>query len=103
MEALQPQEATALFNNLSLPALKNEHRITKQIIKAIPLDKGSYRPDPVSKTAMELAWHIAAAENWFLESVSAGEFKAPGAGRPDSIRHSADVARWYAEAFEKNF
>jgi uncharacterized damage-inducible protein DinB len=88
---------------MALPALKNEHRTTKKIIEAVPPDKGDYRPDPVSKTAFELAWHIAAAENWFLQSVISGEFKLPGAGRPDSIRNSADVARWYAEAFEKNF
>ena len=92
-----------LLQSIALPALKNEHRTTMKIIEAVPLDKGDYRPDPVSKTALELAWHIAAAENWFLESVISGEFKLPGAGRPDSVRNSADVARWYAEAFEKNF
>ena len=103
MRTLQIEQAMFLLQSIALPALKNEHRTTKKIIEAVPLDKGGYRPDPVSMTAMELAWHIAAAENWFLESVIAGGFKAPGAGRPDSIRHSADVARWYAEAFEKNF
>jgi uncharacterized damage-inducible protein DinB len=103
MRLLQSEQATFLLQSIALPALKNEHRTTKKIIEAIPLDKGDYRPDPVSKTALELAWHIAAAENWFLESVIAGEFKVPGAGRPESVRNSADVARWYTERFEKNF
>jgi uncharacterized damage-inducible protein DinB len=103
MRTLQTEQAMFLLQSIALPALKNEHRTTKKIIEAVPLDKGDYRPDPVSKTAMELAWHIAAAENWFLESVISGEFKLPGAGRPDSVRNSADVGRWYAEVFEKNF
>ena len=103
MQPLESEQAMFLLQRMALPALKNEHRTTRKIIEAVPLDKGDYRPDPVSKTAFELAWHIAAAENWFLESVISGEFKLPGAGRPDSIRNSADVARWYAEAFEKNF
>jgi uncharacterized damage-inducible protein DinB len=103
MRNLQTEQAMFLLQSIALPALKNEHRTTKKIIEAVPLDRGDYRPDPVSKTALELAWHIAAAENWFMESVISGEFKLPGAGRPDSVRNSADVARWYAEAFEKNF
>ena len=103
MRTLQTEQAMFLLQSMALPALKNEHRTTKKIIEAVPLDKGGYRPDPVSMTAMELAWHIAAAENWFLESVISGEFKAPGAGKPGAVRNSADVARWYGEAFEKNF
>ena len=103
MQLLESDQAMFLLQSMALPALKNEHRTTKKIIEAVPLDKGDYRPDPVSKTALELSWHIAAAENWFMESVISGEFKLPGAGRPDSVRNSADVARWYAEAFEKNF
>jgi len=102
MEALQPQQATVFFNTFSLPALKNEHRITKQIIETIPLDKGEYRPDAVSKTALELAWHIAAAEHRFFGSVPAGEFDLTPYPRPDSIRNSADIVSWYAESFAKD-
>ena len=72
MEAMQPQQAAVFFNTFSLPALKNEHRITRQIIETIPLDKGEYRPDAVSKTALELAWHIVAAEHRFLEGIAVG-------------------------------
>jgi uncharacterized damage-inducible protein DinB len=82
MEALQPQQATGFFNNFSLPAMKNEHRITKQIIETIPLDKGEYRPDAVSKTALELAWHIVAAEHRFMEGIAVGEFDFTPNHRP---------------------
>jgi uncharacterized damage-inducible protein DinB len=102
MQQLQPEQAGTLLQ-VTLPALKNEHRITKKIIEAVPLDKGDYRPDPNSKTALELAWHIAASENMFLKVPSAGEFDFSGNARPESVRSSADVAQWYAEHFAESF
>jgi uncharacterized damage-inducible protein DinB len=101
MKDLTPEQAATLLN-VSLPALKNEHRITKKIIEAIPENKGDYRPDPVSKTAFELAWHIASAENMFLDATASGEFNFSNP-RPESIRTSADVAHWYVDRFAANF
>jgi len=88
---------------MALPALKNEHRITRKIIEAVPPDQGDYRPDGVSKTALELAWHIASAENFFMDAVAAGQFSSADRGRPDSIRNAAEVAAWYGETFQTNF
>src|SRR5437660_10678311 len=102
MQTLKTEQAMFLLQSIALPALKNEHRTTKKIIEAVPLDKGHYRPDPVSRTALELAWHIAAAENRFLETTINGEFNTSASARPESVLNSADVAAWYAERFEKN-
>jgi uncharacterized damage-inducible protein DinB len=103
MEPLQPQQALYFFNAFSLPALRNEHRITKQIIEAIPVDKGDYRPDPVSKSALELAWHIVAAEHRFLDGIAAGQFDFTPNHRPEDVRDSAAIATWYAKNFESDF
>ncbi|PYU06125.1 MAG: hypothetical protein DMG33_08870 [Acidobacteria bacterium] len=102
MQPLSSEQALFLLQDTYLPALKNEQRITTKVIEAVPLDKGHYRPDPVSRTALELAWHIAAAENRFLETTINGEFNTSASARPESVRNSADVAAWYAERFEKN-
>jgi uncharacterized damage-inducible protein DinB len=102
MQSLQPEQATFLLQ-MVLPALKNEHRVTLKIIEAVPVEQGNYRPDPVSMTALELAWHIASAENLFMSGVAAGEFNFGGGKRPDSIRTAADVAAWYTESFQTNF
>src|SRR5216683_1515402 len=102
MQPLEPEQATFLLQ-MALPALKNEHRLTRRVIEAIPLDKGDYRPDSISKTALELAWHVASAEDRFLDGVASGEFHFEGSSRPVSIRNSEDVARWYAKAFDDNF
>jgi hypothetical protein len=37
-------EQAAFLLQLELPVLKNEHRTTKQVIEAIPIDEGEYRP-----------------------------------------------------------
>ena len=91
MQPLSPEQALFLLQDTYLPALKNEHGITTKVIEAVPLDKGHYRPDPVSRTALELAWHIAAAENRFLETTINGEFNTSASARPESVRNSADV------------
>ena len=102
MLELQPEQATLLLH-VTLPALKNEHRTTKKIIEAIPPGQGDYRPDPNAKTALELAWHIASAENMFLDAAASGEFNFSRNTRPESIRDSAAVAQWYADTFADNF
>jgi len=96
---MQPDQAAFLLHEVYLPGLMNEHRITKSIIAAIPLDQGGYRPDPISRTAMDLAWHIAATEMRFLDAVAAGEFDLSPRPRPESVQNSADLAAWYADNF----
>jgi uncharacterized damage-inducible protein DinB len=96
---MQPDQATFLLNDVFLPNLKNEQRITKTVIEAIPLDRSDYRPDPLGRPALELAWHIVATEMRFLNAVAAGAFDFTPIPRPDSIRNSADLAAWYADNF----
>lgn len=95
---LTPDLAEYLLS-ASFPTLKSEHQITKRVIEAIPLDKGDYRPDAVSKTALELAWHIVAAEKRFLVGISAGGLDFAPIHRPDSIKNSAGIAAWFDESF----
>jgi uncharacterized damage-inducible protein DinB len=100
MQQLQPDQATFLLQTAFLPAVKNEHTITKNIVGAIPVGKENYRPDEISKSAIDLAWHIAASEMRFLDALRAGEFDFSPRPRPDSIQTAADLNRWYAENFE---
>jgi uncharacterized damage-inducible protein DinB len=101
MTPLQPDQARFYLESVALPWIRNEHPLTTRIIQAIPVDKGDYRPDAISRTAFELAWHIASAENRFLDAVASGEFNFSST-RPDWIQNSADVAKWYAETFDAN-
>jgi len=98
---LTPDQAK-FIRDRALPTLQNEHQTTKRVIEAIPLDKGDYRPDAISRTALELAWHIVAAEKRFLGGISAGAFDFTPIHRPDSIKNSAGIAAWFDESFAAN-
>ncbi len=101
MKNMQPKQGTFLLQ-MALPTLKNEYRVTRSVIEAIPLNKGDYRPDPASKTALELAWHIAAAQHRFLGGIADGGFDFSPINRPESVRNSADIAAWFGDSFAKN-
>ncbi|MFI5057879.1 MAG: DinB family protein [Candidatus Acidiferrales bacterium] len=103
MAELTGEQAVSLLHNLYLGTLKNESRITKKIIEAVPANRCEYRPDPVSKSAIELAKHIAAADNRFLEGVVNGVFEASAGAIPDIVKTPAEIATWYEDRFAKNF
>jgi uncharacterized damage-inducible protein DinB len=97
---MQPDQASFLLNAVLLPAVNSEARITRSIIGAIPLDQGGYRPDAISKTALELAYHIAVTEMRFMDAIAAGKFDLTPRPKPDSIQNSADLVQWYGEQFD---
>src|SRR5512136_332340 len=99
--SVTPDQARFLLDRV-LPVLNMEHAITNRVIAAIPLDKGDYRPDAVSKTALELAWHIVAAEKRFLGGACAGAFDYTPINRPESINNSAKIVQWFDEMFAVN-
>lgn len=103
MQEMTREQAVFLLQNIYLGTLKNESRLTKKIIEAVPADKCEYRPDEVSKSAIELARHIATADNRFLETVVNGVFDTSAAAIPESVKTPAEIARWYEERFARNF
>jgi len=96
-------QATFMLQDLYLGTLKTESRTTKKILAAVPADKSDYRPDPISKSAIELVRHIAAADNRFVESVITGVFDTNPAMIPDNVKTPGEIASWYEQRYEKNF
>lgn len=94
-------EQASFLLEIALPALEREHGLTRKMIEALPPDQGAYRPAENSMSAMDLAWHIAGAENMFLAGVASGAFDF-GGKRPESVQTTADVAKWYCETFAAN-
>ena len=99
---LTPDLAEFWLQDLLLGTLKNEHRTTTKILEAVPADKGDYRPDACSRTAIELVRHIATADIRFLDTVINAEFSTTAA-LPETVRTPAEIARWYSEAFAERF
>jgi uncharacterized damage-inducible protein DinB len=102
-EAMTPDRAVFLMQNLYLGTLKTESRTTKKILEAVPADKAQYKPDPASRSAIELARHIAAADNRFVEAVINGVFDTSPSMIPEKVKAPAEIASWYEERYAKNF
>jgi uncharacterized damage-inducible protein DinB len=102
-ETITADQAVFLLQNVYLGPLKNESRTTKKVLESVPADKAEYRPDPASRSAIELARHIAAADNRFLECVINGAFDTNPAMIPENVKTPAEIAAWYEERFAKNF
>ena len=101
MKPISPDQATFLLSFL-LPTVEREHQTTRAVIAAIPSARDDYRPDPNSKTALELAWHIVAAENRFHSGIASGAFDFTPNHRPDSVKTGPDIAQWYGDSFARN-
>ena len=97
------EHASVILHSVGLPSLKAEHPVTKAVIAAIPAEKSDFRPDPVTRSAMDLAWHIVTAENRFMEAVIDGVFDLAPRDRPAAVATPADVNRWYEGQFNQNF
>jgi uncharacterized damage-inducible protein DinB len=103
MSGMTGEQAQFLLQGIYLGTLKNESRITKKILEAVPADKADYKPDSASRSAIELVRHIAAADNRFLETVINGVFDANPAMIPENVKTPQEVAKWYEERFARNF
>src|SRR5437868_4552558 len=89
---MTPEEAKVLYKVFA-ETMKSEFETTKKVIRAIPEDKKSYKPDPKAKSADELAWHIATSELWFINVVIDGKATMP---EPLAIPASvSSILEWY--------
>jgi uncharacterized damage-inducible protein DinB len=94
MNAEQARLLVEYFANLwegELPA-------TAKVLKNVPEQGRDYRPDAKSRSAWELATHLALGDVWFIQSIIDGSFifdpqaeKSMAAGFKDA----ADVAAFY--------
>jgi len=91
---LTPETAQMLLHMYCADA-ENEAKTTAKVLEAMPAGKDDYKPSEKSMTAMELAWHIASTDVWFLDAVAAGAFGWSDSPRPESLKTGADIAAWY--------
>lgn len=95
---ISPDQAVFLLQAV-LPTLENEHRLTTKVLEAIPPGQADYRPDPNTRSAFDLAWHIAAAETRFLAAVASGHFSFDPFPKPTKL---SEVITFYTDNFSKN-
>ena len=103
MRPLTPEQAEFWLQDILLGTLKNESRTTRSVLEAVPAGKADHRPDPNSRTALELVRHIAIAEKRFVETPIKGMFDVGATSLPETIKTPAEIATWYADSFADNF
>ena len=98
LDSITPEQALFLLHYF-LPTLRIEYEKTLRLIKAVPVDQGTYRPHPNSRSALELVWHIASADIWFLDGFLSGKFDMEDDTMPADISSAADIAIMYEDQF----
>ena len=71
---MSPDQARCLADVFAAQ-MENEGKVTTKVLKAVPNEKRDYRPDPKSRSAWELAKHLATADLWFIDSICDGAFQ----------------------------
>ena len=80
----------------------DESKTTRRVLERIP-DGSTYRPDPKSRTAQEIAWQIVCEEKMIIEALENGRAEWAPPPMPGSMKEvlaayeaqSADMAnRW---------
>jgi uncharacterized damage-inducible protein DinB len=68
------------FADTFLPEFDNEMRITRTLLEVIPFDQADTKPNPKSRTLIELASHIANLTRFgaMIGSADERDFSAPG-------------------------
>lgn len=79
--------------------LQTEWKLTYKVIAAVPDAKKDYKPQEHSRSAWDLAQHIAMADVGFLHAVAANDFGAfPARTKANTTPELAD---WYKHEFPK--
>ena len=87
------QDARAVASVLG-PQVRQELRTTVRVLQAIPEGQRDWRPDPVSRSAWDLAVHLCRSEEWFLGGMLTGDFRPGPQEAPAETLVS--LCAWYA-------
>jgi len=97
---MTPEQATFLRDFL-LTGIQEEFGATRRVLAAVPDDneKNSYRPDPKSRSARELARHIVDSELQFSKGIADGAFTMT-AESPNHTSNMAELIEHYETGFK---
>ncbi len=101
MSAPQPaltQDFAVAQRELMLKGLEREMETTKKVLAAVPDSKRDFRLDPKSRTAWELAWHLASSDVQMLDEVADRKFDMAPRFKQEP-KDIADLVNWYETNF----
>jgi uncharacterized damage-inducible protein DinB len=98
------QEQAKFLADFYAGVLDQEGQTTAKVLAAVRDDQRNYKPDAKSRTAWELATHLALGDIWFLDSICDGAFNYdPEAEKKmaDGFTSVGDVVEFYRREFPK--
>ncbi len=96
--AVTPEFVIA-YRELILSTMAAEMKNTMKVIAAIPESGKGYRPDPKSRNANDLAWHIIYEDVTFLNMIA--DMKIEMKPAPPPPPRIAEILKYYEENFPK--
>jgi uncharacterized damage-inducible protein DinB len=84
--------------------LEQESQTTAKVLAAVPDGRRDYKPDEKSRSAWELASHVATGDIWFLDSILDGAFNFdPDAEKRMSAGFKSvnDIVEFYKREYPK--
>ena len=84
--------------------IESEIPTTAKVLNAVGKGNGDYKPDPKSRSALQLARHIATSDVWFIQSILDGkfEFDQAQADKAESqLKTADDAAAFYQKAMRQ--
>ena len=97
--SLTPDFAVAQ-RELMLQGLERELEVTKRVLSAVPDSNRDFRLDPKSRTAWELAWHLASSDVQMLDEVADHKFDMTPRFQQEP-KDIADLLNWYETNFKR--
>lgn len=92
---MNAEQARAILGAMT-ESIENESVATRKVIAAVPAGNRDYKPDAKSRTAWEIATHIATSDIWFADCILNGEFAWTGDPEtPAEFTDPAAVAKWH--------
>jgi uncharacterized damage-inducible protein DinB len=104
MEDAMNLEQARFLANFFAQAMEGEFPATCKVLAAVPDARRDYKPDDKSRTAWELAVHLATGDVWFIDSICDGAFNFDPEGEKKAAAAFGgvkDVVDFYTREFPR--
>src|SRR5262245_24855289 len=95
-------EQASFLRDFLLNRVEEAHIVTLRVLRSIPDFHCDYRPNPNSRSARELAWHIVSTELQLLGGIASGTFSRDDDEMDPPPESMSEMAEYYEERFGKS-
>src|SRR5262250_3172866 len=92
-------EQASFLRDFLLNRVEEAHIVTLRVLRSIPDYQCEYRPNPKSRSARELAWHIVSTELQLLGGIASGSFSKEDDDGQDPPSNMSELAEFYERQF----